>query len=539
MEWHADITPRPDRSLDVTETLTVIAEGDVIKRGITRSLPTRPHPLEVLSVTRDGAESPFHTRERGGELTIYAGEKDVTLSPGTYTYRIRYRLGRVVVQKDSLDELQFEVIGPDVALPVDSVSATVELPDGLSVAQYACYTGASGDSERNCTIAAPADGRLTFTGRGQFGDGEQLSVAAGFTPGYFNPPNDENTVQPPPPPTWWQREGSLLLWLLLSLGGVYYAYTTWRNHGVDPPAPRVGRVTAPPDGLSPASIGHLSSRFGMGAVQEFTASLLTLAIRGYLKIEEEEDKGLLTTSYHYVIRRTDSAPDPAGLPAEQRQLYRDLFAEDDTWRLKQSYDSRLSEVQMAHHKAVSEQHKELRSRGNNLRFFWPLVAVYAVSIWPAIVWGKHADYEFSMPVALICLIAGLVGVALYAWLIARPDPKLVRLRAEIEALRDYLNLSKSERKRTPNLPAMTEEHYEALLPYAIALGINDEWTGYFTRQTSGTYVYQPLWMVGGYHPARFEKSFYGAVNSGTTAPSASGGGGSVGGGAGGGGAGGW
>ena len=61
--YHADITVLADGSMEVTENITVRAEGNRIRRGIYRDFPTRYPDLmgnryvvefEVLGVERDG-----------------------------------------------------------------------------------------------------------------------------------------------------------------------------------------------------------------------------------------------------------------------------------------------------------------------------------------------------------------------------------------------------------------------------------------------------------------------------------------------------
>src|SRR5262245_56766536 len=68
-----DVAIRPDGSLDVTEQITVHAEGSSIRRGIYRDFPTRYRDrfgnrvvvdLEVLAVLRNGAAEPWFTEEK-------------------------------------------------------------------------------------------------------------------------------------------------------------------------------------------------------------------------------------------------------------------------------------------------------------------------------------------------------------------------------------------------------------------------------------------------------------------------------------------
>ncbi|WP_168797560.1 DUF2207 domain-containing protein [Neolewinella litorea] len=542
-EWHADVYPQKDRSIEVAEHLTVVSEGESVKRGITRSLPeVKAHPLEILSVDRDGAESPYHTRRSGGQLTIYAGDKKKTLRPGTYTYRIRYRIGGAVQSQKTLDELQFEVVGPDVTLPVEKATATLHLPDGLQVVQYACYTGADGATQRNCTQTAPEGGQLSFTGQGTFGRGEQFSVAAGFEPGFFRAV-DPVTAVPEAPPNWFEREGSLLLFVLCALGAGYYAFTRWRTYGVDPPAPQVGHVFAPPQGLSPAAVSYLASDFGASPTQEFTASLLALATRGFLTIESEEESGWLGTQYRYFLRKTNRRPAPGELPDEQAMLYERLFAGQESVVMKGEYDEKLYKTSQAHHEAVSDAYTERYPVKQNLGKVWPLLGIYLLGVAAGVFASIHATDALVWPWAIAFMVLGATGLGIFIWLIRRPSPELVRLRTEIAALKEYLSLSEAKRKRLLNAPQMSREHYEELLPYAIALGIHTKWTDYFQGLFDPA-AYRPVWYFGGgtpFHAATFSDRFTQVAGSSATpvSSSASGGGGSVGGGVGGGGAGGW
>ena len=549
-DWHADIRPLPDRGLEVTETLSVVSEGEQIKRGITRTLPeSTRHPVEIISVARDGEPSPHRVDKQRGSRTIYVGERDVLLPPGTYTYTIRYQIKNAVRALDSLDELQFEVVGPDLTLPVTRASATVILPAGLNMLQAACYTGVSGSQARNCTQTAPEGGRLRWTGTGEFGGGEQFSVAAGFAPGYFAaaaPVTGGGAVQEAfrkPSPAW---TGTASIWAVISgtLLALAYGYQTWQRYGVDPEKPRVGPVYTPPDNLSPAALSYLHSGMGTVGTPAFTASLLYLATRGYLTLDEEEDSGLFSTNFHYVLRATRPAPPLDRLSPEQRELYDRLFAGGDEVRLEEKYDKKVRKLAERHGKVVAETYAPLRDIETNGWKLLPLLGILILAGAVAFYFVDNDSTGYAKPAVLGYCVAGLIGSFLYIWLIRRPSTPLVRIRTHIEALRSYLGLAESKRNRLLNAPPMTRELYEELLPYAIALGINTRWSEYFEDMlTSGHY--RPAWLVGPtiFNPTRFDKSFQSVLQTSSTPPgsqgSASGGGGSVGGGVGGGGAGGW
>ena len=544
--WTTDIEPRQDRSLQITETLAVRSEGEAIKRGITRSLPqSRANRVEILSVERDGRETPYHTESEGGYLTIYAGERDRLLDPGPYVYRIRYTIANGVRRVGEIDELQVEVVDPEVSLPVEEVAATVTLPTGVEVLQYACYTGQDGTARRNCTMTAPDSGQLSFAGAGEFGQGEGLSVAVGVEPGYFAPPSStpaEAVAAPPGPVSWWQAEGSVLLILLGSLGGLLYAYRTWKKYGVDPEPPRVGREYAAPDDLPPAAIGYLAWEMGYDSTAGFTATIVFLATRGYLEIEEKEDSGIFSTDYTYSIRAASPSPSLEGLSAEQRAVYDMLFSKGSELRLDKKYDKRIRKIAERHTEVVEKTYKDRKDVTTNGWKVVPLVGIFIVTLIPAALLVPSDTTGYGMPALVVYGFVGVIGAALFAWLVRRPSPELVRVRARIRSLKQYLSLPESKRKRQLNAPPMDKAHYEELLPYAIALGINTKWSDYFGDMLQEQH-YQPVWLAGGstFHATRFNNSFSEAVSAGSTQPgsTASGGGGAVGGGVGGGGAGGW
>ncbi len=538
--------PRSDRSVEITETITVISEGDQVKRGITRSLPdSRRHPLRILSVERGGREENYHTKKSGGTTTIYAGQKDVMLRPGTYGYRIRYRIDRAVVREGELDELQVEIIGPDVTLPVRRASAEVELPPDLQVVQRSCYTGRNREAAGNCTMTAADSGRMSFTATGQLGNGEQLSVAVGFAPGYFDEPKPgsmsaEESVAVP----WWRGEGSVMLFLLAAIGMLWYGYQSWRKYGVDPEGPPVGAVYAPPGDLSPAAAGYVYTTFDTNAIPNFTASILYLATRGYLRIEEVEEAGVFSTSYTYVLRASEEAPPTSALAPEQLFVYERLFADGPELRLEENYDKQFQKIANEHAERVKKTYAGRREVQTNGWKVLPLVGIFTATLIPAVLLLKSDTTGWALPAFVGFLSLGGIGIFLYAWLIRKPSAELVALRTELEALRDYLGLPEEKRKRLLNAPKMDKDHYEALLPYAIALGIHTKWSDYFGDLLS-QHGYNPVWMsgAGAFQAHRFNDNFNRVVGSSSTPPgtsgSASAGGGSVGGGVGGGGAGGW
>ncbi|MEE2717945.1 MAG: DUF2207 domain-containing protein, partial [SAR324 cluster bacterium] len=111
-----------DASLTVTETITVVARQVRIKRGIYRELPS-DIDFDVLEVLRDGTEEPYRIEDN----RIYIGEGPPYLSPGKYTYTLRYQVDHHLLFHEEADELQWDVTGRWAFL-IDRITARVVVP---------------------------------------------------------------------------------------------------------------------------------------------------------------------------------------------------------------------------------------------------------------------------------------------------------------------------------------------------------------------------------------------------------------------------
>jgi len=120
---------------------------------------------------------------------------------------------------------------------------------------------------------------------------------------------------------------------------------------------------------------------------------------------------------------------------------------------------------------------------------------------------------------------------------------------EIEGFKLYLSVAEEDRLNFIHPPDETPELFEKFLPYAMALGVENQWGERFARLLDQA-GYEPGWYEGRHwdrmHPGVFASSLgsgmQSAVSSASSAPGSSsgmGGGGSSGGGGGGGGGGGW
>ena len=105
LNFHSNITVNPNGSLNIVETITVMAQGNRIKRGIYRDLPTSyahpkygtsgfksKAPIDSFQLQRNGDIEPFHIQKLDNGIRIFFGTKNRLLKHGEHTYTLSLSL---------------------------------------------------------------------------------------------------------------------------------------------------------------------------------------------------------------------------------------------------------------------------------------------------------------------------------------------------------------------------------------------------------------------------------------------------------------
>ena len=167
-----------DGSIIVTETIIVHHEGNKIKRGIYRDLPTaNGERYELLDVKRNFNAEPNFVEKRQGYYRINTGDNSFLPRPARSVFEIKYKVWNVPTSFEGYDEVYWNVTGDGWAFPIEKVSTQIELLENAKIIQQASYIGKKGSKNR-----ATDNGDGKFTGR-YLNPGEQLTIAVGFTPG--------------------------------------------------------------------------------------------------------------------------------------------------------------------------------------------------------------------------------------------------------------------------------------------------------------------------------------------------------------------
>ena len=534
-----------DRSVTVTEKITVYAAGDQIKRGITRYLPKEREMekgqwsqmrYDILNVERDGQKEPYHEESGSGYKILYIGNKNRFLNPGEYTYTIQYKSPNQVGMFEDYDEIYWNAIGTDVQFPVEKATCKIVLPSGASIIQEAAYVGGFGSQGKEYKFESFGSD-LLYKATRPLAPKEGFTVAVGFEKGLIEEPG------------LFEQFGTLIVVILGFLVLLpYYVYTWWK-YGVDPPKPAIYPIFESPDDLSAASIGYISKeRYSR---KNFTASIIKLAIKGYLRIDEEEKKGFFSKSKIYALVKLKEADD--SLPVEEERLMNALFSGGrDVAEIDGEYHPYVEKALTRHQNSLKHQHRSFLREGHNSRFlFMPILITIVVGVVAVLLLAKSTLVIKGANIATMLAFfpIAIIGIILYTYLIKKPTTEKLSLQSKIDGFKMYLEMAEKERLKLLNPPERTPEVFEEALPYAFALGVEHKWTEQFKKILDEA-QYHPQWTNS--HPVyfgtNFGNSFSKSVQSSALDPakdgggggfSGSGGGGFSGGGGGGGGVGGW
>jgi uncharacterized membrane protein YgcG len=615
-DYHSDIRIAADGELTVTETITVMAEGDRIRRGIFRDFPltmedargrTIHVDFDLVSVTRDGQQEPSHTESIARGIRIYAGGENTQLRPGVHTYEITYRTNRQIRYFDDHDELYWNVTGNGWQFRIARASARVTLPGG-EVTDTTAFTGAYGSTERDASITA--SGReAAFTTKQPLGREQGLTIVVGFPKGIVAAPSADQQN------AWWWRDNLNLLLAALCLAVVLAYYVLiWLRIGRDPKSGTVVPRWDLPPGLSPALVNYIDNKgFSGRGWTALSASLLDLAVKGFVTLDDLGSR--------VRVHRTDKPVEPKELPVGQATLMREIARSGKTLSIEESNGERVQEVGKAFRDAVEREHRGKYYKHNVMAIVFGIflsivvlifllflgdvdadsVAFMIMPIFFGLFWSFFAvksaqslmrrktvlsrimgtiGFAFFGLIGLGIAAQFLVGVigsmlhgqwptlvgvggivmtnAVFFFLMGAPTPLGRKMMDHIEGLRTYLTVAEKDRMNMAGAPTMSPQHFETLLPYAVALQVEKPWSEAFetwlATAAAGAVAasYAPGWYSGdsfgnfGDRIGGFSSDMASTIESTIPTPKSSSsssgfstGGGFSGGGGGGGGGGGW
>jgi uncharacterized membrane protein len=480
-DFSAVITVSPDADIEVEESIRFRFDGSF--QGIYRDIPLRYSDnlgfayrlrMTVLSVT-DGAGAPLEYEESnagGGRRRVKVwvpGAQD-----SSRTVRIRYRVRRALRYFPEHDELYWNVTGNDWGVPIESASARVLLPEGLQDSpRVAVYVGGYGSRAGDGATAQVRGNEVEVqTDRG-LDYSEGLTIVVGWGKGLVYEPGTLARAG------WLLRDNWALGIPLLVLFGMI---SVWRRFGRDPD---LGRSVMPlykaPSGLTPAELGTLvDERVDQ---RDIVATVVDLAVRGYLRIEEKTEDGWFRDTITTTFVRLKS-PD-SSLKPHERDVLEGLFESGEKVTiddLKNEFYTHLDEIR-GHLYDGLVRDGYFRNSPHKVRAAWLVIGI--IGMVGAIPLGAGNE---SLSLGLGIFLSGLIVIAFSR---AMPARTLEGRRKwyEVKGFEEFLGRTEGDRLRELQFDV---SKFEAFLPFAMALGVAEQWG----RAFEGILQQPPDWYVG-------------------------------------------
>jgi uncharacterized membrane protein YgcG len=579
--------------MTVTETINITTDGQRIKHGIFRDIPIYYQTKQganfnigfhLLSVKRDNQDEPFFIQQKSNGIRIYIGSKNRLLPPGTYTYEIAYAVDRAIGFFDSHDELYWNVTGNGWDFPITKATALLILPSDAKINRVTAFTGAFGSRAGNVDISFPNTNEAQWVTQAPLPPHHGLTVVAAWPKGIITKPSFADQIG------YFARDNSAYLFAglgLVCLIGFYFI--AWFYMGRDPKAKTIIPLFEPPEGLSPQALRYIKKmRYDN---KMFTAAIVNMAVKHHLTIHK--------TGKNYTLERIN--PDQNNLSVAERSLSNALFETQSKIVISQDNQPTIA-------KAVDSFKKSMKAEFENKYFIrnsaiiivgiiisllslfplfqqytqmlvpmlagafavvlliqasitlresyqenglgWATLSSAAISTFILIAIFFFVAQDFFRSALLLMGMAGLFALVntVFYYLMKRPTMLGAKAIHHAKGFELFLKATEEDRLNFRNPPDKTPELFEALLPFALALGLEQAWSNQFANMLAKS-QYQPSWYTGTYfgdfNPASFSQSvgssLSSAISSASVAPGSSSGfsGGGSSGGGGGGGGGGW
>jgi hypothetical protein len=498
-QFDADIEVGSDGVITVTETIQPRFTGSW--NGLYRTIPIEYRTpqgfsyelrLDVESVT-DGSGGPLRfesKRERHyRKLKIWIPGAADTVK----TVVVRYRVRNGLKFFEEHDELYWNVTGDEWEVPIDRVRAVVRLPAGVEGIRSYAFTGGYGSQESAARISQVGT-TLTIETTRALNFREGVTTAIAWSPGVVARPTGADRT----------REFlSANAVLLVPVGVFGVMYWLWSRHGRDPRRQPVAVRYEPPGALTPAEVGTLVDN--SPDMRDITATIVDLAVRGFLRIKEtQEDRFLgLSTKTEYALQLVRADSEWKDLRRHEEGLLHALFGQtagpvtapgaagavidevsiDD---LKNRFYKHVPEIQQRLFSQLIDRGYYLRRPDRVRAVSYALAAIVAIggSVLSGIAQAGAAPFVAS-------IVSGVIIGVFGHFMPARTVEGARALEGSL-GFEEFLGRVESDRfDRIVKTPAM----FEKFLPFAMALGVERNWA----RAFEGIYTSRPDWYVGPYH----------------------------------------
>ncbi len=415
-----------------------------------------------------GSSVAYRTRTRGDFLEL---EIPVPSGPN-HVVEIQYLVRNAVRFLADHDELYWSI--GDIDTPVQQIGLRMVLPPGVKN-QFRAQGFLLGQRALR-PLAPEIDTSSARFESSALMPGAALTADVILPTGLLRQPNSLRRW------SWFLRANPIVLLPFVVLGFMYWLwYKKARNYF---PGLSVAPRYEPPEGLTPAEVGTLID--DRVDPRDVTSTLVDLAVRGYVRIEEAPPHpGVFGETADYIFRLLKSRETWGFLaPHERTMLFHTFYG--GQWTMLSSLRLRFYSVvgwmrgdiiDSLKKKGMYRVSPESAPAYRMLGF-----ALIAALVALAEAAGLLSLYQSMFPAAVAVGISAAI-VYLFGRKMTAKTFRGMRAYSQILGLQEFMNSVDGDR-----LEHVPPENFEKLLPYAMVLGLEHRWTRAFQGIAT-----QPAW----------------------------------------------
>jgi uncharacterized membrane protein len=491
-QFEDEVIVSEDGTIDVTETIQAHFSGGNW-HGLYRMIPTEYTNdaglnysllIDHITVNDSGGHSLKYEQSREGRYTkfkIYIPDAD----DSTHTVVLHYRVIDAIRFFEDHDELYWNVTGNDWEVPIESASAHIALPAGVTGLHAIAYAGALNSRAQDAVVEVHDNFVDIHTTRPlSFHQG--LTAVVGFDKGFVHPPSGATRF------FQFLRSNTPLL---IPVGVFVLMFWLWWTRGRGPERQAIAVQYEPPDKLTPGECGTLVDN--EAAMRDITATLVDLAVKGYLTIEQKDESHLLGLSHskEYIFHLKKPPVEWASARPHEARMLAALFDNGASTDVKLSdlqnhFYTELPGIRDSIFEALMTDNYYLH-RPDSVRQGY-IGAGIAVGFLTVAGNGFLARATgIASPTWIIAGIASGLIICVFGYFMSARTVTGQRALEKVLGFEDFLGRTQKDQiDRLQTRP----ELFEKFLPYAMALHVEKKWVQAF----SGIALQPPTWYQGSY-----------------------------------------
>lgn len=516
--YNVDITVNDNNVLEITETIRAYFTDP--KHGIIRKIPFRNNVnrldgsknytfakidnIKVNEEYKTKKEEEYQIIQIGNAKETIEGEKEYVIS-------YNYNLGKDKSKK--YDELYFNIIGTEWDTIIDNATFTIKMPKSFDSSKLGFSNGPKGST--NNDVKYSVDGNVIAGSLNKrLNSYEGITIRLELPEGYFANAKDNTSPYQ-------------ILAFVIPISFFLISLYLWLRYGKNDIVETVEFY--PPEGFNSAELGFLYK--GKAEAKDIVSLLVYLANKGYIKIEEKEEKVMFSKNLSYTIEKVK---DYDGDNVIESKFLEGLFKKKNKVNERDLYNKFYRTLNNILNLINAKENKEkILEKTKPLKItmiIFIFVTIYTIFLMPALeypsamaILSSLIIVSFYMPFYAMGLFAEFPKLVRFFWIgftifhslfffstlpiktaiLANPFYLLSTIIGIFSVLGIYIclkNMDKrtkygaeilgkirgfkrfleiAEKDKLENMVSSNPKYFYDILPFAYVLGVSDKWISKF------------------------------------------------------------